>query len=716
MRKVTTLEALKQAEIRKMSFEDVFLSPQYKADLQGLVQTACRRVGYKGNVVLHTFFDEGKDDVAFTDGTHIYVNLGTSLAKRLRNKLVLFHIFIVGLIAHELGHIYWTDFEDNTRYMTALGKGQFYPFEPKHANAKQFADALAKEEYRPMLCRLCHQIDNVMEDIYVNALQRQMLGGLYAQGINLGNQMIAEDAVSINEQKKERYPDFIIAINCLLTLLKANAVYYGKYEAEFKPRVQANYRIARQHIFRLSHMERCDGINLMMCELWDYVEQMLSDLQKQAQQASQSGSGQQGNNDPNGQPLDEETLKTVLNEALKQIQGQTAEAKNGQTSKIAGSQQIKDAQTGEKRKTEIQEQAQDGQLSPTLSQMLEQPAVEFEADLSAGQATAAEGTGQTIYNRDYVPSGAAQAVRTLSEIIGEIAGDRVVSANNAAVSASLQRDISDIDWGPIHKSVNKEINRLSVVPSDYRAKYALLSRQVQPIVEKLVKTIKRTLKEENLTGERRGRFYGKKLDAMRLHRTDLRVWKDTKAPKKEINLAISIMLDESGSMSGAKTEMTRLTAILFAEACEKLGIPLEISGHSTSGIFVELYNYKNFDSIDRNDKYRLVDISARGCNRDGAAVIYGCERLIKRRENKKIFIIISDGRPNHENYGGDAAKSDLKHIRNLFTRKGVTFIAAAIDSDKEYIHEIYGRNYLGISNLEAMPTVFGKILHKEIIQ
>ena len=107
MRKITTLEALKQAEIKKMSFEDVFLSPQYKA----LVQTACRRVGYKGNVVLHTFFDEEKDDVAFTDGTQIYVNLGTGLAKRLRNKPVLFHIFIVGLIAHELGHIFWTDFE-----------------------------------------------------------------------------------------------------------------------------------------------------------------------------------------------------------------------------------------------------------------------------------------------------------------------------------------------------------------------------------------------------------------------------------------------------------------------------------------------------------------------------------------------------------------------------------------------------------------------------
>ena len=178
------------------------------------------------------------------------------------------------------------------------------------------------------------------------------------------------------------------------------------------------------------------------------------------------------------------------------------------------------------------------------------------------------------------------------------------------------------------------------------------------------------------------------------------MWKDRKAPKKEINLAISLLLDESGSMSGSKSEMTRLTAILFAEACEKLNIPLEINGHSTSGLFVELYNYKNFDSVDRNDKFRLVDISARGCNRDGAAVIYGCERLLKRREDKKIFIIISDGRPNHDNYGGDAAKSDLKHIRNTFARKGVTFIAAAIDA---------------ISHLEAMPAVFGKILQKEIM-
>ena len=47
MRKVMTLEALRQAEIEKLSFEDIFLSARYKADLQGLIQTACQRVGYR---------------------------------------------------------------------------------------------------------------------------------------------------------------------------------------------------------------------------------------------------------------------------------------------------------------------------------------------------------------------------------------------------------------------------------------------------------------------------------------------------------------------------------------------------------------------------------------------------------------------------------------------------------------------------------------------
>ena len=85
MRKVMTLEALRQAEIEKLSFEDIFLSARYKADLQGLIQTACQRVGYRGTVVLHTFFDEKSPDDACTDGTGIHrFELGEAAAKQAR--------------------------------------------------------------------------------------------------------------------------------------------------------------------------------------------------------------------------------------------------------------------------------------------------------------------------------------------------------------------------------------------------------------------------------------------------------------------------------------------------------------------------------------------------------------------------------------------------------------------------------------------------------
>ena len=47
---------------------------------------------------------------------------------------------------------------------------------------------------------------------------------------------------------------------------------------------------------------------------------------------------------------------------------------------------------------------------------------------------------------------------------------------------------------------------------------------------------------------------------------------------------------------------------------------------------MELYAYAEFDSIDNKDQYRLMDMSARSGNRDGAALRYAAERLLTRPE------------------------------------------------------------------------------------
>ncbi len=108
-----------------------------------------------------------------------------------------------------------------------------------------------------------------------------------------------------------------------------------------------------------------------------------------------------------------------------------------------------------------------------------------------------------------------------------------------------------------------------------------------------------------------------------------------------------------------------------------------IMGHTAGGKQVELFSYADFHSIDGKDCYRMMDMSARGCNRDGAALRYVAEHLVKRPEQYKLLILISDGQPSDDDYFGTGAEADLWGIRREYTNKGVTLFAAAIGDDRQ---------------------------------
>ena len=103
-----------------------------------------------------------------------------------------------------------------------------------------------------------------------------------------------------------------------------------------------------------------------------------------------------------------------------------------------------------------------------------------------------------------------------------------------------------------------------------------------------------------------------------------------------------------------------------------------VYGHSTESSIVELYSYAEFESFDRDDKYRMMDISARNNNRDGAALRFVAEQLSKRPETVKILILVSDGEPADSGYYGSEAEEDLRGIKQEYQRKGILFVAAAI--------------------------------------
>mgnify|MGYP000380719367 CR=1 FL=1 len=139
-------------------------------------------------------------------------------------------------------------------------------------------------------------------------------------------------------------------------------------------------------------------------------------------------------------------------------------------------------------------------------------------------------------------------------------------------------------------------------------------------------------------------------------------------------------------------------------ACENA-----ISNHK-----VESYSYAKFESIDQDDRYRMMYISARGSNRDGAALYYVTERLSGRPEEIKLMILVSDGQPAAPGYGGSAAEEDLRGIKQEYCWKKIMFITVAIGDDKPNIERIYGDACLDITDLSQLAVKLTAVVKRHI--
>ena len=308
----------------------------------------------------------------------------------------------------------------------------------------------------------------------------------------------------------------------------------------------------------------------------------------------------------------------------------------------------------------------------------------------------------------------SRSAQEVSDLLGKMISAMASKALEERTAKELTSEIATMDMGSAHKGISCKVQRIAQVTPEMKESYAETAKELEGIAKKLARKVSQKLKEREQSDKMEGLFLGR-LDTRALLRNDGKMFYRNKKAEDLKKMAVGILVDESGSMCwGSRATSARAAAIVLYNFCEILELPVMVYGHTAdeSGWgSVTLLDYSDFKGgYDKDDKYRLMDISARSNNRDGYALKYMYEKIKSRPEEQKIVFVISDGQPAASGYSGRNAEDDMRKLRDAAFRKGIVTFAAAIGNDKDNIQRIYREGFLDISDLNELPVTLTNLL------
>lgn len=180
------------------------------------------------------------------------------------------------------------------------------------------------------------------------------------------------------------------------------------------------------------------------------------------------------------------------------------------------------------------------------------------------------------------------------------------------------------------------------------------------------------------------------------------------------DIAVTLLLDLSESLNekvkGSEQtilELSQEAVSLLAWAIERLGDPLAIAGfHSNTRHDVRYQHIKGF-SEEWNDevKGRLAAMEAGFSTRMGAALRHAGHYLGKRRADKKLLLVLTDGQPADIDVPDERALiEDARQAVIELDREGIFSYCISLDPKADaYVSDIFGRHYTVIDHIERLP-------------
>ena len=712
------VKQLIQQKRGRITDQEFFTSRLLALHFEDMSAAQTKRYGASRRVRVRLLWQPDNTDLAYTDNLHITINAGNPAITEFPTREERYQM-VLGLFAHELGHCLYTDFLAQQSYRNALSACRWYPGKPALTrvldvkNEREFWE-YAKEEPQnlALLGRVAHEISNVLEDAAMENRVLEQFPGTLGQALDFVRAWQWREMPTVT-QLKERETQGTPMFYCLLQLFLS----YGKF-GELKYGEEPLNEEHIQTVFELlplldddlratSGKARWNTVNCILIRCWEHVREYLEALKRRCEEKKASG----GTGSVFSQL--EEELSTLVGGSTRGEGATAPVSEEAEEPSLPQSEKRENtrALVGEKLSTEGAspgespgESTEKQEIGP--GEMGRMPLVETES--------VSEPVGGTVERNDnYVPELSKTLEAEMERLLDTMAEKTVCQELEQDRLRELNQEAQSISYGDIHKGVAIRVNRMTEVPPEMVTQYNAIAGPLLAISKQLQKSLLRQLRDRQRGGKQTGLLMGRRLDAHALFRSDGKVFTKNALPSQPPGMAVGLLLDESGSMSSCdRATYARASAIILYDFCQALHVPVMVYGHSTGSKGVELYSYSEFDAIDREDKYRLVDISARESNRDGAALRFVAERLSYRPEELKLLILVSDGQPADTGYYGTAAEEDLRGIQQEYRRKGILFVAAAIGDDKENMERIYGDSFLDITDLNQLPVKLTQVVKR----
>lgn len=191
------------------------------------------------------------------------------------------------------------------------------------------------------------------------------------------------------------------------------------------------------------------------------------------------------------------------------------------------------------------------------------------------------------------------------------------------------------------------------------------------------------------------------------------------------DFVVDVLIDASGSQMSRQGEVA-LQAYIISEALSNVEIPHRVMSFCTFWDYTILHRFREYDDP-RTENDNIFNYVTSSNNRDGLALKTAGYGLLQREEEKKILIVLSDGRPydvivnrpnakNPKPYQGSTAISDtgteVRRLRNLDV--SVLGVFAGEEKDLSTEKKIFGKDFAYIRDIRNFSKIVGRYLKRQM--